>query len=97
MKIYHLVRDEDESGVSGTGIVGEVVEFEDGASVLRWRKSNASGIASTVIYDSIIQLEAIHGHGGKTRLVSCGEFFPISSLQMFSVCDCGQAAGNCLC
>ena len=63
---FHLERDEDESGVSGTGIVAEGVVFTDGTAVLRWR---TKPYASTAVYASLAELEHIHGHGGKTRVV----------------------------
>jgi hypothetical protein len=63
-KLFVLNRIDDESGVSGTGIVAEGVEFSDGTAVLRWR----SHIASTAVYDSIRALNAIHGHDGKTKV-----------------------------
>ena len=65
IRVFHLVRDEDESGVSGTGTVAEVVEFSDGTCLVRW----LSHTSSTNIYDNFKQVESIHGHGGKTRLV----------------------------
>ncbi len=39
MKQFHLVRTEDESGVSGTGYVAEGVIFSNGWCVLRWPRS----------------------------------------------------------
>lgn len=65
MKQFHLVRMEDESGVSGTGIVGEGVVFSNGKVALTW----LSGINSVLIYDSVSDLDKIHGHQGKTRVV----------------------------
>lgn len=59
---FHLHRREDESGVSGTGVVAEGVQFSDGRCVLHWL-TNTSSIA---IYDNIEDLMAIHGHNGKT-------------------------------
>ena len=61
---FVLDRREDISGVSGTGIVAEGVEFSDGAAVLRW----CVGLRSTAVYDSIDDLVAIHGHEGATML-----------------------------
>ncbi len=65
MRRFHLQRDEDASGVSGTGVVAEGVEFTDGSCALRWRTTTAS----TAVYDSAEDLVAIHGHEGRTRLV----------------------------
>jgi len=68
-RLFVLKRDEDETGVSGTGIVAEGVQFSDGTVALRWR----SHIQSTALYTSIAACEAIHGHGGKTKVVFVGE------------------------
>lgn len=61
----HLERDEDVSGVSGTGVVAYGAEFPDGTIVLRWDTQ----IRSTVFYDNVDDLLAIVGHGGRTRVV----------------------------
>ena len=62
MKRFLLQRDQDISGVSGTGVVAEGVQFTDGRTVLRW----LTGTASSGFYDSIDDLEEIHGHGGNS-------------------------------
>jgi hypothetical protein len=62
MRFFHLVRTEDESGVSGTGIVAEGVCFSNGKCALNW----LTKYTSVAIYDSIEELENIHGHNGKT-------------------------------
>lgn len=62
MRRFNLVRNEDESGVSGTGTVAQGVQFSDGTCAMRWLTETAS----TAVYDSIADLEKIHGHGGKT-------------------------------
>jgi len=64
MRRFRLVRTEDESGVSGTGIVAEGVEFANGKAVLTW----ISQYTSVAIFDSIRVLEEIHGHSGKTKV-----------------------------
>jgi hypothetical protein len=65
MRLFELYRDEDETGVSGTGLIAEAVEFSDGTVAMRWR----TAYNSTAIYDSISDLDKIHGHNGKTRIV----------------------------
>ncbi len=65
MKTFHLQRNEDESGVSGTGKVAEGVQFEDGQCALWW----FGDWHSIGIYRNIDELDAIHGHGGKTIIV----------------------------
>lgn len=66
MMLFSLVRDEDETGISGTGKVAEGIEFTDGRVALRWCVGHSR---STTIWDSIDDVNAIHGHGGKTRVV----------------------------
>lgn len=62
---FQLHRDTDVSGVSGVGIVAEGARFGDGRAVMRW----LTGVSSTAVYDSIEDLESIHGHNGATRVV----------------------------
>jgi hypothetical protein len=64
-RLFVLYRTEDESGVSGIGDVAEGVEFSNGKCALCWKTQ----YRSVAIYDSIRELEAIHGHDGKTRVV----------------------------
>ena len=65
MKRFILKRIEDESGVSGTGIVAEGVMFSNGKCALTW----ITKYQSIAVYDSIEELENIHGHNGKTVIV----------------------------
>jgi len=69
MKIFQLVRDEDVTVISGTGVVAEVVEFSNGKCVVQWIVGDHQ---STVVWDDLHSIEVIHGHGGKTRLVPEG-------------------------
>jgi hypothetical protein len=62
---FHLLRLADESGVSGTGWVAEGAVFSNGWVVLIW----PTGTPSVNLYTSIEDLEAVHGHGGLTRIV----------------------------
>jgi hypothetical protein len=66
LRRFVLHRDEDETGISGTGRVAEGVEFSDGRVALRWC---AGEHRSTVTWDTVRDIEAIHGHGGLTRIV----------------------------
>lgn len=65
MRLFVLVRNEDETGISGTGMVAEGVEFTDGRCAMRWLTKTAS----TGLYDNIDQIVEIHGHGGKTEVI----------------------------
>lgn len=67
MRFYYLCRKEDVSHTSGTGHVAEVAEFDDGAVVVRWLASkNATGVASTTLFNSLDDLLKVHGHEGRT-------------------------------
>ena len=65
MKIFYLKRSEDESGVSGTGRIAQGFIFDNGKVALTWLSEHPS----VTIYNSIGEVHAIHGHGGKTEVV----------------------------
>lgn len=62
---FHLLRHQDISGVSGTGIVADGIVWPDGTASLRWRGDRPS----TVHWDRIADAKAVHGHGGATEIV----------------------------
>lgn len=64
MRRFQLVRHEDVTGLSGTGVVADGVQFDDGKVVTRWR----ADIAQTCVWDSIEHVKAIHGHAGATTV-----------------------------
>jgi len=64
-RLFHLLRLDDESGVSGTGRVAEGVVFSNGWVALLWLTETPS----MGFYPSIEAVETIHGHSGKTRVV----------------------------
>jgi hypothetical protein len=63
MRTFAMIREDDVTGVSGTGVVADGVEFDDGVVVIRWRGDERS----TVVWDNVDDALAIHGHDGKTR------------------------------
>jgi hypothetical protein len=69
MRTFWLIREEDETGVSGTGAIAQGLEFDDGTVCLRWMVGDHR---STVIWESIASVEAIHGHDGKTKVEFLG-------------------------
>lgn len=77
MKTFYLQRDEDETGISGTGKVAEGVVFANRKVVLTW----LTDVTSIVMYESIADVEHIHGHNGKTRVVYDSSQSPL--------CTCG--------
>lgn len=70
-KEFYLNRIEDESGVSGTGVVARGVIFPSGKAVLEWQTFHTS----LCIYNNISDVESIHGHNGKTKVVMGSPIF----------------------
>jgi hypothetical protein len=71
---FQVKRDVDMTGVSGTGIVADGVEFPDGTTVVRWRDVTGPNYdrgvrATTVVFPNVTAVEALHGHNGATTLV----------------------------
>jgi len=64
MKIFYLKREEDESGISGTGRVAQGFVFDNGKVAVTWLSEHPS----VTIYDNIGEIHAVHGHGGKTTV-----------------------------
>jgi len=65
MRRFELHRDSDETGTSGTGVVVQGVEFDDGYAAITW----IGRLKSWCVYPSVTMLMEIHGHDGATRLV----------------------------
>ena len=69
---FNLVRDTDVTGISGTGVVAEGVEFTDGTVVMRWVKAGTTRPdhvrPTTVVHDDIESVVGLHGHNGATRV-----------------------------
>ena len=64
---FTLVRDVDDTGLSGTGEVAWGVLWPDGKVSTRWNARG--GPAQTCSWDSIDDVRAVHGHDGNTRIV----------------------------
>ena len=64
---FVLIREVDETGVSGTGIVATGVQYGNTRCALTWLTEQRS----TSFYASLEAVRLIHGHGGKTRVVWC--------------------------
>lgn len=63
---FHLQRDTDITGVSGTGRVAEGIVWFDGTVSVRWLGERPS----TVFWQNgLADAEHVHGHGGHTRIV----------------------------
>jgi len=64
MRRFVLVRAEDVSGTSGTGVVAEGVEFSNGSVAIHW----ISQLESMEICANMHVVDQIHGHGGRTSV-----------------------------
>lgn len=79
MTPFWLFRDEDVSGQSGTGWVAEGVIFSDGKVAMRW----LTDPTSTACYDSIEDVEAIHGHNGRTHVITGNRMVLVSEPETY--------------
>lgn len=74
IKRFKLVRDEDESGVSGTGVVAVGAKFPSGYCEIEWLNDQNDSVDTSfnghAAYpggpEDVIE---VHGHEGRTRLV----------------------------
>ncbi|HZX06883.1 hypothetical protein [Kribbella sp.] len=64
-RCFQLFRHEDVSGISGTGVVAEGVQWSDGTVALRWGGCYPT---TTVWQDGIDALLTVHGHNGRTTI-----------------------------
>lgn len=71
---FRLVRRQDQTGMSGTGVVAEGVQFTDGTVVMRWCLQKF-GVAqqqvikpTTVLHDDVDSVIGLHGHNGMTTV-----------------------------
>ncbi|MEN6293755.1 MAG: hypothetical protein ABFD07_17285 [Methanobacterium sp.] len=71
MRLFHMIRLEDVSNNSGTGLVAQGCIFDDGTVTMRWLSRNRS----TVVFNSMAVLKKIHCHKGKTIIEYVSENF----------------------
>jgi len=65
VKIFHLFRRIDETGISGTGTVAIGCQLPSGTCVMEWTSYHSS----IGVYKNINDVLALHGHNGKTDVV----------------------------
>lgn len=95
VRLFHLQRDRDVTGMSGTGVVADGALWPDCTVSIRWRGDRPS----TVTWNSIDHAEQVHGHGGLTRIIwadepptypcACGDEWPDPAM------GCGHTAWRC--
>jgi hypothetical protein len=71
MKCFTLHRCDDETGVSGVGVVAWGVVWPDGSVSLRWLGAtpsfvNYEGVEPSSVRQAIQHVQKVHGHNGKT-------------------------------
>ena len=68
-----LYRTEDESGVSGEGVVAVGVVMPSGKAAIEWLNDANPNLNTDgngwAIYDSVDDARKVHGHGGKTKVI----------------------------
>ena len=64
MRRFTLRRTRDQSGVSGTGVVAQGVESDSGRVAMFW----LTAPRSVALYESVLDLRTIHGHGGDSYI-----------------------------
>ncbi len=62
---FYLLRVKDVSGVSGLGIVARGVILPNHKAVMCWGMPHET----ITIFDNIGQVQVIHGHEGKTKVI----------------------------
>jgi hypothetical protein len=62
--VFRLVRTQDASCVSGTGVVAYGTLYPNGKVTVAWTVADKP--QSVAVYDSFEDMLAIHGHGGLT-------------------------------
>lgn len=85
-RTFRLLRLEDETGISGTGVVAEGCVFADGTAVVRWKTAHRS----TTVYESAREVLAIHGHNGKTLM----QYDHLPGEDQAACLNCAHAIGD---
>ena len=66
-RIFKVIRSKDHSGISGTGLVAQGVEFHTGQVVIMW--CCKEGKETIEIHPSLSVFLEIHGHGSSTEVI----------------------------
>jgi len=62
---FYLLRTEDETGTSGTGVVARGIIMPSGTVFIEW----LSHVKTETRFNNIRDVELIHGHDGKCRVL----------------------------
>ncbi len=69
MKTFRFLRKEDVSGISGIGYVAEGIQFASGKVAISFYPVAPTFVASVIVFNSMDEVEKIHGHDGKTEII----------------------------
>lgn len=84
MQMFKLMRHQDVSGVSETGVVAYGCVFPNGKCALAW---HAQGKPQTVtVFDSMADMEKIHLHDGATEVMPVKDT-PMTTMPMKKMGD----------
>jgi hypothetical protein len=62
---FYLLREIDENGISGVGIVAAGVQLASKKCILEWLSEEVT----ETVFENIEQVSKLHGHNGKTKLI----------------------------
>jgi hypothetical protein len=68
MRNFWFYRNEDVSGISGTGYVAEGVVFSSGKVAISFFPVAPTFVSNVINFSSMDDVEKIHGHDGKTEI-----------------------------
>lgn len=68
MRLFRLYRRVDVGGRSGIGLVAEGVRFSNGKVAVSFLPGRAD-VTTVSVYDSMEDVEALHGHEDRTTIV----------------------------
>jgi len=65
IKTFYLNRQEDETGISGTGKVAFGIVLPTGRVAIEWTSAHSS----ITVFENAKEMDEVHGHHGKTKMV----------------------------
>lgn len=78
-RLYGVYRHSDVNGGSGTGIAAWAVQWPDGRATSWWAASHA-GVNQISMWNGLHEISKVHGHGGRTVVVSLGTAAAVEQL-----------------
>ena len=66
MTVYRMVRENDKTGVSGTGTVAWIMDWPNSFVTIGWVTKPHFSVST---YPNMEAAEQLHGHGGATKFI----------------------------